>query len=615
MAKILKLFVLIGFINPIWSQVNIDSLIKLYPDQENEEKAKTLSELCYQLSFSDLESSVMYGRLGYEAALKTGNQNLISRALSDWSIPYLTLGDFDSVIALNEQVLAIEIPEGDSIQVAASLNKMGLAALRKGDYDQSLKYNLRALDIFKANDIDAYVGQTLTSIGNIHDANKMYTLAIEYYQQAEEIAESAGDINGYATALNNQGHSLQNLKEYKLAEVKLRAANEYFQDLKNPQKLGLSYQTLGLNALFDNRPIEGRDYYQKALKNFEIINYAEGLCVVNLNIAECFLSEQNSDSAEIYINRGKKIAEETNSFFQQQLVYKTMVRLENLKGNYQKADDYFNRYIAINDSIYNIETNQSIAEMQVKYDTEQKINDLEKERLKSRNTQLLLAVSVIIIILLVLLALFVNYRKRLQAEKLKVEAYQNVEKERSRIARDLHDNLGAELSLISSKIDIEMFKSKDAVFQENLAAISNVSENANHQLRETIWSIHKSDLSVSDLKEKIQDFSTRVLKGKSIDIKIDTIGSDHTFTPALALNLFRIAQEAINNTLKYAEANCLLVRLTSNILEIKDDGIGFDTNSVRKGYGLNNIKERVRDINGELILESNENGTRLSIKF
>ena len=613
--KELKLLLFVFMSNLALSQVNIDSLIELYPNQELEDKAKTLSELCYQLSFSDLKLSEKYGRLGYEAALKTNNQNLISRTLSDWSIPHLSLGNFDTVLILNQRVLEIEMPEGDSVQVGASLNKMGLAAFRLGHYGQSLSYNLRALEIFKANNIQVYVGQTLSSIGNIHDANKMYDVAIDYYKEAEQIAEELGDMNGYATALNNQGHSLQNLKQYKSAEVKLKAANEQIQKLQNPQKLGLSYQTLGLNALYDNRPAEGRAYYKKALDNFRQIGYAEGLCAININIAECFLSEYNSDSAELYINEAQEIANETQSFFQQQLVYKAMVRLETLKGNYEKVDDYFNRYIAINDSIYNIETNQAIADMKVKYDTDQKTKALENEKLKSRNSQLWLLMAVVIIVLLVIIVLFLNYRRKLQAEKLKVEGYESLEKERTRIARDLHDNLGAELSLISSKIEIEMFKSNNAVFQENLGTISEVSKNANHQLRETIWSIHKSNLTVKELKEKIESFAERVVDDNPIDIAVTSSESDYMYTPAVALNLFRMAQEAINNSLKYAEASQLMVNIKPDQLTIVDNGKGFDIEVVRRGYGLNNIDQRTKDINGKLELLSGKEGTTVRISL
>ena len=597
------------------SQSAVDSMIKVYPRQKGVEKAKTLSELCFYMSFSDLDASLKYGKLAYETALLAGDSNIVSRTLSDWSIPYLTLGKYDSVIILNELVLAIEIPEGDSVQVAASLNKMGLAEFKRGNNEIALAHNLRALTIFEANNLKAYVGQTLAVIGNIYDSNKMYESALKYYQDAQTIAKDIGDQNGYITALNNEGHTLQNLKQFKAAEVKLQAANALMQTQGDPGKLGLSYQTLGLNAYYDNRPNEGRVYYQKALKNFQIIDYAEGLCVVYLNIGHSFLDEKNSDSAEFYLNKSLVIAKETESFSQLMEVYKALVVLESLKGDVEKAEHYFDTYIAMNDSIYSLETNQSIVDMQVKYETEQKTLDLSKEKLKRQNAQLWLIIAAVSAAFLLFVSLFIRHRKKLSEERLKLEALESVEKERARIARDLHDNLGADLTLITSKIDIQAFQQNDLNFRADLEKISDISKSANAQLRDTIWSIHKTSLDLGELSTKISDFARRTFDQENIAVVVNCTDKRVEIPPGKALHLFRITQEFLSNSLKYASATKITIDLGPDSLVLEDDGVGFDENLVSKGYGLSNIAARVKEINGSYKWLKNSPGSRLEIRF
>ena len=600
-------------LNTGYGQGNIDSMVQLYPQQNHLEKAKTLSELCYLLSFSDLESSLKYGKMGYEAAIIAGDSNIISRTLSDWSIPYLTLGNFDTVIVLNKRVLGIETREGDSLQVAATLNKLALASLKLGKSDLSLRYNLRALPIFEELDFKAYVGTTITNIGNIYNQNKMYPLAMEYYQKGLKIAEENNDIQGYVTALNNQGQVLLEMKEYKAADVKLKAANKLLLNLNNPEKLGNSYQTLGLNALFDNRPKEGRAYYNKALAIFNDLGYIEGKCLIYMNIAECFLQENKIDSADLYIAKSIEFAKSTNSIFLLKNVYKSYIRLENLKGNTAKADQLFKLYEDLNDSLYNAETNTKIAEMQVKYETEEKENALIAEKLKSKNTQLWLLIALISIVSLIIIVLFIQHRKKLSEEKLKVEALKKIEAERSRIARDLHDNLGADLTLISSKIDIQSFQQKDPNFKNDLEVIASISKSANAQLRDTIWSIHKSAINFGELKVKIADFASRTFEEKDTNIAITCSNPETALQPAKALHLFRITQEFLNNSFKYAQAHHITIHIDENKIVLKDDGIGFNMSTVKKGYGLNNIAERAKELNTKIAWEQLNPGTSLTI--
>jgi signal transduction histidine kinase len=613
------LFLLLIIVTPIGvalGQDAIDSMVKLYPSQKGVEKAKTLSELCFYTSYSDLDASLNYGKLAYETAILAGDSNIISRTLSDWSVPHLRLGKYDSVIILNQLVLDIEIPEGDSVQVAASLNKMGLAEASRGNNQKALAHYTRALAIFKEENIQVYVGQILACMGNIYDSNKMYELALDYYEQAEKIASETDDITGYITAVNNQGHVLQELKRYREADLKLKEANGILlQQNNNPRALGLSYQTLGLNALYENKAEEGLKYYRKAIKIFSDLDDPEGLSSINLNMGYWFLDKGDSDSATFHMNAALQSAKATNSYTQLQSAYKGLVSLESLNGNYAKADEYFKLYELYSDSIYNSETNQAIADMQVKYETEQKTQALKQEKLKRKNAQLWLVVAAVSVALLLFFSLFIRHRKKLSEERLKLESLQSLENERVRIARDLHDNLGADLTVITSKIDIQAFKQNDPNYKKELETISKISKSANSQLRDTIWSIHKSSLNLGELSSKISDYARRVFDEKNTAIVVNCSDKQYSIQPSKALHLFRISQEFLNNSLKYANATKIEIDISSSTLVAQDNGLGFDEKTVVRGYGLNNIAERVVELGGRHSWEQLNPGTRLTITY
>lgn len=86
-------------------------------------------------------------------------------------------------------------------------------------------------------------------------------------------------------------------------------------------------------------------------------------------------------------------------------------------------------------------------------------------------------------------------------------------------------------------------------------------------------------------------------------------------TPLLALNLFRISQEALTNVLKYANATSVELQITSTSLTIQDNGQGFDIQTIKKGYGLANMESRAQEFNGTFHISSSNKGTKISIAF
>src|SRR5690606_11677948 len=196
----------------------------------------------------------------------------------------------------------------------------------------------------------------------------------------------------------------------------------------------------------------------------------------------------------------------------------------------------------------------------------------------------------------------------------KIETQNKLQEQRLRISRDLHDNIGAQLTFIISSIDNLKFGFSDISEKlgQKLSGISNFTSQTIYELRDTIWAMNKENITFEDLQARIANFIEHAKNASdktdfsfNIDKNVDV---NHIFSSVEGMNIYRIIQEAVINSLKYASADETEVNISKKenhyIIEISDNGIGFDQDVTEPGNGLNNMKKRAREINGSLNIKS-----------
>lgn len=222
------------------------------------------------------------------------------------------------------------------------------------------------------------------------------------------------------------------------------------------------------------------------------------------------------------------------------------------------------------------------------------------------------------------LKLILQQQQELQLKELeKKEAiYQTQLQERFRMAKDLHDDIGATLSSIS--MYSEAIKSQ---VTEKLPHLENVlnkmGENSRDMvtsMSDIIWAINPDNDDANKLVSRMEAYARDIcaLKDMQLHFKADSTFSQIKLQVEQRKNIYLIFKEAVNNAAKYAAAKNIWVQLTLNDKEmnllIKDDGNGFNEATVRKGNGLKNFEARAKEINGTLNMESSEGkGTRVSL--
>ncbi len=215
------------------------------------------------------------------------------------------------------------------------------------------------------------------------------------------------------------------------------------------------------------------------------------------------------------------------------------------------------------------------------------------------------------------IAILIYTLHRMQVNKLLA-----VEKIRTRVARDLHDDMGSTLSTIN--ILSAMAKSKlntDAVkTSEYIGKISENSQRMMEAMDDIVWSIKPLNDSMQRMVARMREIATNVLEAK--DIEVQFIIQDKVYDVKLNMearrDFFLIFKEAVNNAAKYSRATHVIIKMEAApgtlLLDVKDDGCGFDTKKTSSGNGMGNMQKRAEALQAKLIVQS-QPGVGTAIKM
>ena len=288
----------------------------------------------------------------------------------------------------------------------------------------------------------------------------------------------------------------------------------------------------------------------------------------------------------------------------------------------------------------NEKSEQSIAEYKVVYETGEKeriiaqnrVDLLVKERKVQNRTTLLIVISVFALFLGVLAFLIYRQQKlknvqQQQEHELKtaisqIETQNKLQEQRLNISRDLHDNIGAQLTFIISSVDNirYAFDLKNTKLESRLQNINSFTKATIVELRDTIWAMNHSEISFEDLSTRIYNFIENAKDAtENINFNFDIAKgiSKMRLSSVAGMNIYRTIQEAINNAIKSAAATEIAVTIADDNhlinIQVRDNGIGFDVLADNGGNGLLNMKKRISEIQGEFLIDSNTSGTTITV--
>lgn len=583
----------------------LDSLEKVFQTATGAEKLNLAGELAYQFCYLNTEKALTYGNIELELALATGDSLVIAQAWNDLGAVYASRGEYETSVSYTAQALRVRQQAGDSLLTANSCNKLGYAYTDLGRYSQALNYYLRAARIYEENQKPGLLANILNNIGSIHFRQGNHDKALEYLEKARKLATEHQEKSTGISASTNIANIHFDQGKFDLAQEEYLQVLDLIAETGIQQNHGTIRMNLGSCFVYKGNYADGLASLAIADSIFRLKDDAKGMAMTEITIALARTGLREFDAAARHLQSADSLSGRVKSDYVWYLLHEGYYRLYASQGNMQQAMQELQAANLYRERIYTSKASEQIAEMQTLYETEKKDRELQTSALKNRNQFLVITGLGGLLLLLLIILLILLRNQRLRRESLVQKSVLALQEERLRISRDLHDNIGAELTLITSSAE----EAAGHGGGEVLKSISNSSRNAMQQLRETIWAIQSESIAVESFVSRLTDFAARLCGPQKIVPEISTEGdTQKELSPTITLQLFRLCQEAIHNAVKYSGSPTLSILLESEPAGIRvtitDKGKGFDPSALSSGYGLANMKARAAACGGTVVVNT-----------
>jgi len=514
--------------------------------------------------------------------------------------------------------LRIEEKRNDQKRIADLYDHLGTVYLYQEIFPKSLEYYRKALVIYQNLKDTLKIATALSHLGALYTSHEYcekrtieqnkedYGLALDYFQQSQDLLEKIHFQEGIAQGWSNIGNVYRRTGDLKKALVFTQKSLSYYREARKSGQIAETLRKLGL-------------IYNRLHK------YDLALACM-LESKEIGLHEKQVDGI--------------------QFLYEDIAQTYDYLKDYKNARDYYVKYMTIRDSVYNNEKSKQIFELETKYQTAKKQSEIERLTLIKKHRNLLIY---ILIASLFFVSLFgwthfrnIRNKKIIADQKLELKenqllelekerqltaaksVLQGEEAERSRLAGDLHDGLGGMLTGI--KLKLSFMKENAIITSENLAHFNHaldLLDTSITEMRRVAHNLMPETLMHYGLRTALNDFIIQVTPEGIPNLRLNTFGEDLRYEKEIEITLYRITQELVTNALKHAHAKQIDIQLFTEkdriCIQVIDNGIGFDPerlDSSKTGKGLQNIQDRVIAFNGKLeILSHPGKGTESLIEF
>ncbi|MCS6974033.1 MAG: sensor histidine kinase [Cyclobacteriaceae bacterium] len=623
--------------------VKTDSLEKLAQTASDDSvKVTALLQLAFQAIFSNSKTAWQHLEEARQLLVGKHNPYLQTHATYVKAVYYDVTGSADSARFYFEKGLQLSRNHQFNDLEVKFLNGLGLNNWNRGYFqtalDLFLLVNERNRQLEKSKQIPQ--STPLNNIGLIYQELGLYDKALEYHREALQIRLSDPALLAQAaTSYNNIGICLYHQKKYREAEEIYRKGLQ----LALERKFLRQYYDLAGNMA---NTLAAMNRYDEAQRfNLEILNHDP-----SIKLPDKFLMNINSAAAGVYLNMRKPekalpllqkcfalIEQKPELEFYASDVYRYASAYYYTVGDTQKGRYYGNKQQEVLEQKFSKRNAESVAEMEVKYETAEKERQILDQKLliehnnlmlaRHRNQNIILTAAVIILSLLGVIGfLFFRARQRareqqllLKEKQLRLDAVlQATEEERQRIARDLHDGIGQQLSGVILQLESAKHRAHGSELKTIVSSLSDNLRKTASEVRTLSHDMMPRSLTELGLVPAITDLLARTFSNTSVQCTFHHHLATDRFDAKTELTLFRVVQELVNNIIRHAQASQVSVNLFKMKdklrLTVEDNGVGFDAQAAQSGHGLMNIRSRVEGVKGTVLFEQNgKSGTLVTV--
>jgi signal transduction histidine kinase len=539
---------------------------------------------------------------------------------------YFNGKDFNKAIE-NYSIAIKNYTNKDSIFKADAFFFKGNAYFAIGNHLKAIEnYKFAAVYYHNLGDKD-YMFYTESAIINIYGANGFHKKTIAERKKfiAKKVALKYN--KGLAVDYYNLALNYGDINNFDKKEAYLLKALEEENKIGQNGLNNITQISASLSEFYAPRDLsKAKEHLDKAVKSIStseqgtlrylFVNQAKGLYFFykgdlnkSLDLYKQSLNDlESSNNIEGKLNTNKQLYE----------IYKVL-------GDLKNSLKHYTIYTQIKDSIYSLKKTNALSYYLTLYEAERKekqitqqrsaINLLDKK--KEATQRLFIFISIAVLLSFYIFYLYRN-QKSLRRKKIMQEEYSqkllvSQEEERIRIAKDLHDSLGQSLLLIKNNISLKKYSKTEEMVNNAIEEVRNISR--------VLHPFQLKDIGISRALENMVEQLDEYFKDIYIFGDIEDLPG--LISSEKEVNVFRIIQECLSNSIKHSEAVSVKIKFKriKNYLRfsIKDNGIGFDypkEYNNPKSLGLKTIKERVKLLHGTLKIKSEkELGTTIKILF
>jgi signal transduction histidine kinase len=623
--------------------MNKDSLLGLIkPAQENTDKVELYINAGQQFETNEPEIAKQYYRMANELSKKLNYKLGRIKYITNYTFVLNMQGYFDSSLLLNLQSVELSRQIKDSVYLAKTLFNTGSSYRLKEDYENAVKYYEEGKKLFESFGDRRMIAQTYDILQNLFTGMKQFRKGLEYGKKAIKELTEIDNPAMLGTAYNNLGLNYINLLQLDSAKTCFNQALAIALETNDQNMEVNAYLNMGDVFVQQGDYRSLKTYMEKAVRISKEMNFYESEAIALKGLSFYFQYSKNYASAKSYADSALALTFKYDFRNERQKLYTHLSNLSYSVQDIDKGQYYALQSNVLGDSILNETIQKNTLEIEKKYETEKKENQIIKLEADQKVQQLLIkqkstlnyiligaAISLFIVVLL-------SYRNYKQKQKLQqqriseLETQQQLtateavlkgeEQERTRLAKDLHDGLGGMLSGI--KYSFNTMKGNLVMTPDNAQAFErsmDMLDSSIKEMRRVAHNMMPEALVKFGLDTALKDFCndinlTGVLRISYLSMNVENVMIDQT----TAITVYRIVQELINNTIKHSGAANAIVQLTNsnNILSltVEDDGKGFDKNllNAAEGIGWSNIQNRVDFLKASLDVKT-ENGKGTSV--
>ncbi len=529
--------------------------------------------------------------------------------------------------------------------------------LKNKDLLAKVHYNKAYLLFYEGNYVESEI-EVIKALNYLEDSKKLitkyrcyslqgsnhleleeYEKALIYFKEASnvliELQKQKKDIDSFydynITNIIDICNVYDEQKNYSKSVIELKKILKSNQVQDFPNLYHAVIGNLGYSLMKNGKYEEAREYFKKAIELTKNNKNTQGYLYKIINYGEYHLLTKNTLKARELFNEALQLSKKLNNGKE---ILKTLDFLS--VADKTNASNYKTEYIRINDSIVKKQRENREKFARIEYETD-KVEE-ENKILSNKNLLLLsgLSLSIAVFSIILIIRYRISRKKELyliQQKELADEELFNLtrefqtslvdakEAEQKKLSKELHDGIVNQIYGIRMMLGSLNANSDEASISQRLVYIKE---------------LHKLESEVRDLSHDLNaDFSKYVGEFNFLLEQLvqnnNVIGTTHfiseiaseidwnVYSSVVKINIYRILQELLQNVSKYADSQKCIVTIFEHekqlVVEVHDDGIGFDVNSLSKGIGLKNIRERAKSIDSEIEIKSNPNeGTTIKLK-